>query len=117
MASRRPARSCLIAIAPIPFRVMIGLCCGGIVAIAAATFGVFSASADPVVSENVPLPVPAPLPKTGTTPAPAAAAAKPATDKAATDKAATDKAANDKAANDKAANDKAATERPSLFPF
>jgi len=112
MASRRPASSGLIAIAPILCRVMIGFCCGAIVAIAVATFGVFSASADPVVSENVPLPVPAPLPKTGTTPAPAAAAAKPATDKAATDKAATDKAANDKAANDKAA-----TERPSLFPF
>jgi outer membrane lipoprotein-sorting protein len=97
MASRRPASSGLIAIAPILCRVMIGFCCGAIVAIAVATFGVFSASADPVVSENVPLPVPAPLPKTGTAPAPAAAAAKPATDKAATDK--------------------AATERPSLFPF
>src|SRR5262249_27576308 len=92
MASRRPASSGLIAIAPILCRVMIGFCCGAIVAIAVATFGVFSASADPVVSENVPLPVPAPLPKTGTAPAPAAAAAKPATDKA-------------------------ATERPSLFPF
>jgi len=97
MASRRPASSGLIAIAPILCRVMIGFCCGAIVAIAVATFGVFSASADPVVSENVPLPVPAPLPKTGTAPAPAAAAAKPATDKAATDK--------------------DATERPSLFPF
>ena len=92
MVSRRPASSGLIAIAPILCRVMIGFCCGAIVAIAVATFGVFSASADPVVSENVPLPVPAPLPKTGTAPAPAAAAAKPATDKA-------------------------ATERPSLFPF
>src|SRR5262249_45328626 len=92
MASRRPASSGLIAIAPILCRVMIGFCCGAIVAIAVATFGVFSASADPVVSENVPLPVPAPLPKTGTAPAPAAAAAKPATDKA-------------------------ATERPNLFPF
>jgi outer membrane lipoprotein-sorting protein len=97
MASRRPASSGLIAIAPILCRVMIGFCCGAIVAIAVATFGVFSASADPVVSENVPLPVPAPRPKTGTAPAPAAAAAKPATDKAATDK--------------------AATGRPSLFPF
>src|SRR5262249_17737720 len=107
MASRRPASSGLIAIAPILCRVMIGFFCGAIVAIAAATFCVFSASADPVVSENVPLPVPAPLPKTGTPPAPAAAAAKPATDKAATDK----------AANDKAAKDNAAAERPSLFPF
>jgi outer membrane lipoprotein-sorting protein len=58
----------------------------------------YSASADPAVSENVPLPVPAPLPKTA---APA-------------------KSANDKPANDKAANDKPQAEsapKPSLFPF
>ncbi|HEV3158759.1 MAG TPA: outer membrane lipoprotein carrier protein LolA [Xanthobacteraceae bacterium] len=109
MAPKRLARSGLIAIAPILRRAPIGLCCGTIVAIAVAILvaplAMTRASADPVVSENVPLPVPAPLPKTGTA-APPAAAAKPAT--------------NDKAANDKSANDKPATETrqtPSLFPF
>ncbi|MGB6286311.1 MAG: outer membrane lipoprotein carrier protein LolA [Xanthobacteraceae bacterium] len=110
MAPKRLARSGLIAIAPILRRAPIGLCCGTIVAIAVAILvaplAMTRASADPVVSENVPLPVPAPLPKTGTAAPPAAAAAKPAT--------------NDKSANDKSANDKPATETrqtPSLFPF
>ena len=110
MAPKRLARSGLIAIAPILRRALIGLCCGTIVAIAVAILvaplAMTRASADPVVSENVPLPVPAPLPKTGTAAPPAAAAAKPAT--------------NDKSANDKSANDKPATETrqtPSLFPF
>ncbi|HET8918865.1 MAG TPA: outer membrane lipoprotein carrier protein LolA [Xanthobacteraceae bacterium] len=109
MAPKRLARSGLIAIAPILRRAVIGLCCGTIVAIAVANLvaplAMTRASADPVVSENVPLPVPAPLPKTGTAAPPAAAAAKPA---------------NDKSANDKSANDKPATETrqtPSLFPF
>jgi outer membrane lipoprotein-sorting protein len=104
MALKRLARSGLIAIAPILRRAVIGLCCGTIVAIAVAILvaplAMPPASADPVVSENVPLPVPAPLPKTGTAAQPAAAAAKPA--------------------NDKSANDKPATETrqtPSLFPF
>jgi outer membrane lipoprotein-sorting protein len=114
MAPKRLARSGLIAIAPILRRAPIGLCCGTIGAIAVAILvaplamllKTPPASADPVVSENVPLPVPAPLPKTGTAAPPAAAAAKPAT--------------NDKSANDKSANDKPATETrqtPSLFPF
>jgi outer membrane lipoprotein-sorting protein len=110
MAPKRLARSGLIAIAPILRRAPIGLCCGTIVAIAVAILvaplAMTRASADPVVSENVPLPVPAPLPKTGTAAPPAAAAAKPAT--------------NGKSANDKSANDKPATETrqtPSLFPF
>ena len=114
MAPKRLARSGLIAIAPILRRAVIGLCCGTIVAIAVANLvaplAMTRASADPVVSENVPLPVPAPLPKTGTAAPPAAAAAKPANDKS----------ANDKSANDKSANDKPATETrqtPSLFPF
>jgi outer membrane lipoprotein-sorting protein len=113
MAPRRPARSGLIAIAPILSRAVIGLCGGAIVAVAvtilvaslAMTLTTSPASADPVVSENVPLPVPAPLPKTGTAAQPAAAAAKPA---------------NDKSANDKLTTDKPATETrqtPSLFPF
>jgi outer membrane lipoprotein-sorting protein len=97
MAPKRRTRSGLIAVAPILCRVIIGLCCGTMVAIAVARLGASSASADPAVSENVPLPVPAPLPKTGTATQPTAAA-KPATDKP--------------------ANDKPATEtRPSLFPF
>jgi outer membrane lipoprotein-sorting protein len=113
MAPKRLARSGLIAIAPILRRAPLGLCRGAIVAIAVAILvaplamllKTTPASADPVVSENVPLPVPAPLPKTGTAAPPAAAAAKPA---------------NDKSANDKSANDKPATETrqtPSLFPF
>ncbi|HEY2242854.1 MAG TPA: outer membrane lipoprotein carrier protein LolA [Xanthobacteraceae bacterium] len=109
MAPKRLARSGLIAIAPILRRALIGLRCGTIVAIAVAILvaplAMTRASADPVVSENVPLPVPAPLPKTGTAARPAAPAAKPA---------------NDKSANDKSANDKPATETrqtPSLFPF
>src|SRR5262252_4643043 len=110
MAPRRLAMSGLIAVAPVPRREMIGLCCAIVAAIAFATLGASSASADPAASENIPLPVPAPLPKTGSAAPPAPAAAKPASDKA----------ANDKAANDKAANDKPATETrqtPSLFPF
>jgi outer membrane lipoprotein-sorting protein len=113
MAPKRLASSGLIAVAPILRRAPIGLCRGAIVAIAVAILvaplamllKTTPASADPVVSENVPLPVPAPLPKTGTAAPPAAAAAKPA---------------NDKSANDKSANDKPATETrqtPSLFPF
>jgi outer membrane lipoprotein-sorting protein len=103
MAPKRLARSGPIAVAPNLCRAVIGLCCGTIVAIAVGTLGAPSASADPAVSENIPLPVPAPLPKTGTASPPAAAAAKPATDKP---------------ASDKAASDKPATEtRPSLFPF
>jgi outer membrane lipoprotein-sorting protein len=126
MAPKRLVRSGLIAIAPILCRGAIGLCCGVIVAIAAATLvttlGARSASADPAVSENVPLPAPAPLPKTGTAPPPAAAAAKSTNDKSANDKSANDKSGNDKAPNDKsasdkAANDKPATGTPSLFPF
>ena len=114
MAPKRLARSGLIAIAPILRRALIGLRCGTIVAITVAILvaplAMTRASADPVVSENVPLPVPAPLPKTGTAAQPAAPAAKPANDKS----------ANDKSANDKSANDKPATETrqtPSLFPF
>ncbi|MFZ2079838.1 MAG: outer membrane lipoprotein carrier protein LolA [Xanthobacteraceae bacterium] len=109
MAPKRLARSGLIAIAPILRRALIGLRCGTIVAIAVAILvaplAMTRASADPVVSENVPLPVPAPLPKTGTAAQPAAPAAKPA---------------NDKLTTDKPANDKPATETrqtPSLFPF
>jgi len=103
MAPKRLARSGPIAVAPNLCRAVIGLCCGTIVAVAVGTLGAPSASADPAVSENIPLPVPAPLPKTGTASPPAAAAAKPATDKP---------------ASDKAASDKPATEtRPSLFPF
>jgi outer membrane lipoprotein-sorting protein len=104
MAPKRPARSGLIAIVPIIRRAATGLCCSIVAAIVFAILVGSSASADPVVSGNVPLPVPAPLPKTGTPPQ-AAAAAKPA---------------NDKSANDKSANDKPATETrqtPSLFPF
>jgi len=100
----------LIAVAPILRRAMIGLCCAIVAAIAFATLGASSASADPAASENIPLPVPAPLPKTGSAAPPAPAAAK----------AASEKPASDKAANDKAANDKPATETrqtPSLFPF
>jgi outer membrane lipoprotein-sorting protein len=118
MAPKRLARSGLIAVAPILCRT--GLCCGVIVTIAVASLGARSASADPAVSENIPLPVPAPLPKTGSATPPAAAAAKPANDKATNDKATNDKATNDKATNDKATNDKPASETrqtPSLFPF
>ena len=110
MARRRLAMSGLIAVAPILRQAMIGLCCAIVAAIAFATLGASSASADPAASENIPLPVPAPLPKTGSAAPPAPAAAK----------AASEKPASDKAANDKAANDKPATETrqtPSLFPF
>jgi outer membrane lipoprotein-sorting protein len=124
MAPKRLAKSGLIAIAPIYCRAVLGSGCVVIAAILVAPLATLlatsPASADPVVSQNVPLPVPAPLPKTGTAAPPAAAAARPATDKPASDKAAADKAANDKAATDKAASDKAATETrqaPSLFPF
>jgi outer membrane lipoprotein-sorting protein len=71
MAPKRLARSGLIAIAPILRRTAIGWCCSVIVALGAAICAPGFASADPVVSENVPLPVPAPLPKTGTVPPPA----------------------------------------------
>ena len=98
MALKRPTRSGLIAVVPIPCRAVIGLCCTIVAAIVVAIPVASSASADPVGSGNVPLPVPAPLPKTGTAPPPAAA--KPATDKAATDKAATE-----------------TRQTPSLFPF
>ena len=98
MAPKRPTRSGLIAVVPIPCRAVIGLCCIIVAAIFVAIPVASSASADPVGSGNVPLPVPAPLPKTGTAPPPAAA--KPATDKAATDKAATE-----------------TRQTPSLFPF
>ncbi|HEX4238447.1 MAG TPA: outer membrane lipoprotein carrier protein LolA [Xanthobacteraceae bacterium] len=124
MAPKRLAKSGLIAIAPIYCRAVLGSGCVVIAAILVAPLATLlatsPASADPVVSQNVPLPVPAPLPKTGTAAPPAAAAARPATDKPASDKAAADKAANDKAATDKAASDKAATETrqaPSLFPL
>jgi outer membrane lipoprotein-sorting protein len=117
MAPKRRARSGLIAIAPLLRRAATVLCCG-FVAIAAAMavpiVAATGASADPAVSENVPLPVPAPLPKTGTAPPPAAAT-KSATDKPAADKSATDKAAADKGATDKAATETRPT--PSLFPF
>ncbi len=106
MAPKRPARCGLFAIAPIVRRTVLRLCCSFGLAIAGAIAVVLvapsRASADPAVTENVPLPVPAPLPKTGSA---APAAAKPA---------------NDKAANDKAANDKPAAETrqaPGLFPF
>ncbi len=106
MAPKRPARSGLIAIAPIVRRTVFGLCRSFrdalAVLIVVVVLAPTGASADPVVSESVPLPVPAPLPKTGTAPP---AAAKPANDMA----------ANDKAANDKAANETRQT--PSLFPF
>jgi len=78
MAPKRPARSGLIAIAPILCRAVIGLCGVIVAAIVVTVFATNWAVADPVVSENVPLPVPAPLPKTGTAPPPAAA--KPATE-------------------------------------
>jgi outer membrane lipoprotein-sorting protein len=71
MAPKRLARSGLIAIAPILRRTAIGWCCSVIVALGAAICAPGLASADPVVSENVPLPVPAPLPKTGIVPPPA----------------------------------------------
>jgi len=114
MAPKRLAKSGLIAIAPIYCRAVLGSGCVVIAAIFVASLATSPASADPVVSQNVPLPVPAPLPKTGTAAPAAAAAARPSTDKA------NDKAAADKAAGDKAAGDKAATETrqaPSLFPF
>jgi outer membrane lipoprotein-sorting protein len=80
MAPKRPARSGLIAIAPNLRRTArcaaVRWCCSLIIATGAALCAPGFASADPVVSENVPLPVPAPLPKTG--PAPAAASPKPA---------------------------------------
>jgi outer membrane lipoprotein-sorting protein len=92
MAPKRPAKSGLVAIAPILRRAAIGWCCGFIVATGAAIYAPGLASAEPAVTGNVPLPIPAPLPKTGAVP-PAAA---------------------------KSANDKPATETrqtPSLFPF
>ncbi len=104
MAPKRLMKSGLIAIAPIFCRAVLGLGCVIVAAIVGAILVASLASADPVVSQNVPLPVPAPLPKTGTPPS-AAAATKPA---------------NDKPGNDKAATDKPATETrqtPSLFPF
>jgi outer membrane lipoprotein-sorting protein len=124
MAPKRLATSGLIAIAPIFCRAVFGLGSVVIAAIVGALLVASSVSADPVVSEKVPLPVPAPLPKTGTPP-PAAAAAKPANDKPASDKPASDKAAADKAAADKAAAEKAGTDKsatetrqtPGLFPF
>jgi outer membrane lipoprotein-sorting protein len=83
MAPKRPARSGLIAIAPILRRTASGLCRGFVAAIVATIFVVILAptwtSADPAVSENVPLPVPAPLPKTGTAPPPAATKPAPET--------------------------------------
>jgi outer membrane lipoprotein-sorting protein len=83
MAPKRPARSGLIAIAPILRRTAIGLCRCFVAAIVATIFVVILAptwtSADPAVSENVPLPVPAPLPKTGTAPPPAATKPAPET--------------------------------------
>ena len=115
MAPRRLARSGLIAVAPILRWAMIGLCCAIVAAIAFATLGASSASADPAASENIPLPIPAPLPKTGSAAPPAATAAKPANEKPASDKAASVKAASDKAANDKPATETRQT--PSLFPF
>jgi outer membrane lipoprotein-sorting protein len=123
MAPKRRTRSGLIAIAPLLRRAAVVLCCSFVAFAAAMAIPIFAAtaaSADPAVSENVPLPVPAPLPKTGSAPPPAAAAAKSATDKPANDKPAADKSATDKAATDKAAADKGATDKaatPSLFPF
>ena len=120
MAPKRPARSGLIAVAPILCRVATALCCAAFVTFGVAIAVASRASADPAPRENVPLPVPAPLPKTGTGSPPAAAAAKPANDKPANDKPAADRAAADKAAADKAATDKTAAETrqtPSLFPF
>jgi len=80
MAPKRPARSCLIAIAPIFRRAAIGWCCGIVATIVVAIVAVILAptwaAADPAVSGNVPLPVPAPLPKTGASPS----ATKPATE-------------------------------------
>ena len=120
MALKRRARSGLIAIAPLRRAAAAALGYSLIACAAAIVVPVLaprSASAEPVVSENVPLPVPAPLPKTGTASAPAAAA-KSASDKPVSDKAAADRTARDKTATDKTATDKAATElRPSLFPF
>jgi outer membrane lipoprotein-sorting protein len=78
MAPKRPTRSGLIAVAPIPCRAVIGLCRIIVAAMVVAIPVASSAFADPVVTENVPLPVPAPLPKTGTAPPPAAD--KPATE-------------------------------------
>src|SRR5215472_2155142 len=115
MAPRRPAKSGLIAIAPIIRRAAIALSCGMVAAIGAAICAPGVAAADPAASATVPLPVPAPLPKTGTAPPPAAAAARPANDKSANDKPASDKAASEKAANDKPAAETRQT--PSLFPF
>src|SRR6516225_3595249 len=115
MAPKRPARSGLIAVAPILCRVATALCCAVIVTFSVAIAVASRASADPALSENVPLPVPAPLPKTGTASPPATAAAKPANDKPANDKPAADRAAADKAAADKAAAETRQT--PSLFPF
>ncbi len=116
MAPKRRARAGLIASACLLRSPAAALCCGFIAFAMAIVFSIVTpASADPAVSENVPLPIPAPLPKSGT-----AAPAKSANDKTANEKAANDKAANDKAANDKAANDKTQAEtapKPTLFPF
>jgi outer membrane lipoprotein-sorting protein len=110
MAPKRLAKSGLTAIAPIYCRAVLGSGCVVIAAIFGASLATSPASADPVVSQNVPLPVPAPLPKTGTAAPPAAAAARPATDKPASDKAAADKPATDKPASE-------TRQTPSLFPF
>ena len=117
MAPKRRARSGLIAIAPL-LRPAAAALSYSFIAYAAAVLGpalaARSASAEPVVSENVPLPVPAPLPKTGTAP-PSSAAPKSASDKPASDKAAADRTATDKTATDKTATESRQT--PSVFPF
>ena len=115
MAPQRPARSDLIAIAPIIRRVAIALSCSIFAAVGAVIGAPGFAAADPAATATVPLPVPAPLPKTGTAPPPGAASAKPATDKSATDKSASDKPAGEKAANDKPTTETRQT--PNLFPF
>ncbi len=94
MAPKRRAKSGQIAIAPLLRSPAATLCSAFItvaVAIALAGLTPGRASADPAVSENVPLPIPAPLPKTGT--------ALPATSAPAT-----------------SASDKPEP-RPTLFPF
>jgi outer membrane lipoprotein-sorting protein len=114
MAPQRPARSGLIAIAPILRRAAIAFFCSILAATGATICAPGFAAADPAATANVPLPVPAPLPKTGTVPPPPTAA-KPANDKSANDKSKSDKPANEKAANDKPASETRPT--PSLFPF
>src|SRR5215472_1685529 len=68
MAPQRPAKSGLIAIAPIIRRAAIALSCSLVAAIGAAICAPGVAAADPAATATVPLPVPAPLPKTGTAP-------------------------------------------------